>query len=151
MAGHDHTPDLHEHSDQWHHHAATEGSPQHEHAAIANPAVLFHWFLLITASMVAVIVALGMYFGKYYSTTRQEKIETLDFYNRPEGPRERLAQAEASLWPDKPVAQYTYHAANTQTHTVQLPIEQAMAKVLAKYQSAKTAQAPVPTEQTKQQ
>jgi hypothetical protein len=145
MAGHDHTPDLHEHTDDWHHHSKVEGAPQIEHASVANPNVLVHWLIGIIISMLVVIAALGMYFARYYSLTRQDKIETLDFYNGPGGAHDQLVKAEGSLGTDKTQGQYTYHAANAQSHTVQIPIEQAMQRVVAKYQSSKTAQAPATT------
>jgi hypothetical protein len=137
MAGHDHTPDVHEHTDQWHHHSSAEGVPQVEHASVANPHVLIHWLILISIAMIVVIAALGMYFGKYYDQVRREKVETLYFYdNFGNPPREK---AEGDLGVGKPVSQFVYHAASATT--VQLPIEQAMNKVIAKYGSSKTAQA----------
>lgn len=148
MAGHDHTPDFHEHTDDWHHHSKGEGAPQIEHASVANPNVLIHWLIGIIVSMLVVITALGMYFARYYNLARQEKIETLDFYNGPGGPHERLLEAEGRLGLDKASGQFVYHAANAQSHTVQLPIEQAMQRVVARYQSSKTAQAPSATPST---
>jgi len=139
MPGHDHTPNLHEHTDQWHHHSTVEGAPQIEHSSVANPTVLIHWLVLILASGLVVIAALGMYFSRYYSMTRQDKIETLVFYET--NARPKLIEAEDKLGIGKQPNQYVYHAANAQTHTVQLPIDQAMQRVVAKYQSGKTAQA----------
>jgi hypothetical protein len=141
MAGHDHTPNLHEHTDQWHHHSSVEGAPQIEHASVANPSVLIHWLVLILISGLVVIAALGMYFSRYYSLTRQEKIETLVFYEQNAHPK--LIEAEGKLGIDKPKSQYVYKAANAQAHTVQLPIDEAMQRVVAKYQgSGKSSQAP---------
>src|SRR5689334_4610591 len=128
MAGHDHTPDLHEHSDQWHHHSAVEGAPQVEHASVANPHVLIHWLVLISIAMIVVIAALGMYFGKYYDQVRREKVETLVFYD--ENAKPRLIEAEGKLGIGKRSEDYVYHAATA--NTVQIPIEQAMNKVLAR-------------------
>ena len=145
MAGHDHTPDLHEHTDEWHHHTAAEGVPQIEHASVANPSVLIHWLVAIVVSMLVVIVALGMYFSRYYTLIRQDKVETLDFYAGPGGARDKLLEAEGRLGTDKPLSQYVYKPANPQAHTVQIPIEHAMQRVVAKYQTTKSAQAPAAT------
>ena len=131
MAGHDHTQVVHDHADSWHHHSAAEGRPQHEHTAIANPSVLFHWFLLIVVSGITVIVALMMFFGKTYNLARREKIETLYFYDNFAAPARD--KAEGLLGVDKPLSQYTYHPADAQAHTVQLPIEEAMNRVVQKY------------------
>ncbi len=131
MAGHDHTIAVHDHSDAWHHHATAEGVPQHEHAATADAGLLLRWFMLFMVSGVVVIIALLMYFGKYSNTIRQERVETLDFYHQNAEPL--LINAEAKLGVGKPISQYTYKAANAQDHTVQLPIEQAMQKVVENY------------------
>src|SRR5262245_61950509 len=120
MAGHDHTPDLHEHTDDWHHHARAEGAPQIEHASVANPNVLIHWLIGIDIAMPVLITALGMSFAPYYSLTRQDKVETLAFYD--EVARPKLIEAEARLGTDKPLGQYVYKAANPQAKTVQIPI-----------------------------
>jgi hypothetical protein len=149
MAGHDHTQVVHDHADSWHHHTSAEGRPQHEHASVANPHVLIHWFFLIVISGIVVIVSLLMYFGKMYNTTRQQRVETLQFYQENAWPRVR--DAEAALGTDRPLSQFVFRAADRQAHTVQLPIEEAMKRVVARYQSSKTAQAPETTAtQTKQ-
>jgi cytoskeletal protein RodZ len=140
MAGHDQTQVVHEHADSWHHHTSAEGRPQHEHASVANPHVLFHWFFLIVVSGVVVIVALFMYFGKMYNTTRQERVETLQFYQDNAWPKVR--DSEAALGTDRPLSQFTYHAADKQAHTVQLPIEEAMNRVVQRYRPGTSAQGP---------
>lgn len=142
MSGHDQTPQHHEHTDDWHHHSAAEGVPQHEHASIANPSVLIHWLILIGASMIVVITALAMYFGRAYNEERQTKIETLYFYDNYGAPPRDAA--ESTLGVNTPLDHYSYKAANAQNHTVQLPIEQAMKKVVDKYQATKSASASSP-------
>ncbi len=145
MAGHDETVVVHEHADEWHHHTAAEGKPQHEHAGVANTSALFHWLILILISGITVIIALSMYFGKYYNTIRQERIETLQFYKAGTAPRDK---AEGDLGIDTPLAHFTYHAtADKAAHTVQLPIDQAMKTVVDRYgaDAAKTpATSPTP-------
>jgi hypothetical protein len=129
MAGHDHTPAVHEHADEWHHHTAAEGRPQHEHAAIANPGALIKWFLAIVVTLVVTLMALVMYFKSYYATVvRPSVIETTDLSRPAMTSRE---EAERRLGVGQ--ARYEYKPADPQARTVQLPIEQAMQKTVERY------------------
>jgi hypothetical protein len=131
MAGHDHTQAVQEHSDEWHHHSAAEGRPQHEHAAIANPGALLKWFMLIVIALVVTLVALIMYFQNYYSTVmRPAVIETT---NLSTGANTARASAESRLGTNEPISKYQYKPADPKARTVQIHIEQAMQKTIEKY------------------
>jgi flagellar basal body-associated protein FliL len=128
MAGHDHTPEIHEHADAWHHHTPEEGLPQHEHAAIVNAGALLKWFIGITVVLVVVILALCMYFFRYSTQMRALYVENQELAKQA---MTDIAKAEAQLGTDgKPFA---YTALNKQTRTVQIPIEQAMKQTVARY------------------
>ena len=134
MAGHDHTPEIHEHADAWHHHSAAEGMPQHEHASIVDAGALIKWFIGTSIILVVLIVALCMYFFRYNTQMRALYIENQEMAQQA---LTALAQAEKQLGTDgKPPEAFEYTALNKQARTVQTPIQKAMDDTVKRYQSA---------------
>ncbi len=69
------TPQVHEHTDDWHHHSAEEGTPQAEHGEKPNIPILMGAFLASVAFVGATILATYLYFGVYTQTLRAERLE----------------------------------------------------------------------------
>lgn len=132
MSGHNHTPEVHEHADAWHHHSDAEGLPQQEHMATLNTLAIARWGLAITVMLVVFVVATGMYFSKYTArlrTERQEREAWAGLAAEAQGLRD---SAEAVLSTGgKPE---TYSWVSDQEGRVQLPIDKAMRKVVQRYE-----------------
>lgn len=75
MSHNEHTPEHHEHVDQWHMHTSTEGLPQEEHGARANPWVLLAVFVFSIIFLVVFIGATIVYAKGYVSGVRARKAE----------------------------------------------------------------------------
>lgn len=133
MSGHEHTPAVHEHVDSWHHHEAVEGKPQHEHAGVANPGLIARWFAGILVSVVGLIVIVSVYFVKYSSQMRAQRIETYTVMSQ--DARAARTAAEGTLGFNGVVAGYGW--ANRDTGAVQLPVGEAMKKVVKNYGAKK--------------
>lgn len=67
-ASHPHTPEVHESADAWHHHAASEPVPQHEHAATLNTRMLAVGFVALTVAIASLVIALVLFFNAMTST-----------------------------------------------------------------------------------
>jgi hypothetical protein len=135
MAGHDHTPEIHEHADAWHHHSAAEGMPQHEHASIVDAGALIKWFVGSTVVLVVLILALCMYFFRYNTQMRALYIENQEMAQQA---LTDIAKAEKQLGTDGKPFEYT--AVNKQTRAVQIPIDQAMKQTVQRYNAGKKPQ-----------
>lgn len=132
MAGHDHTPVIHEHADAWHHHTADEGMPQHEHAGIVDAGAIMKWLVAIVVSLLVTIVALKMYFTHYTNQLRTDPIVGNETIASSDVANTARAHAESRLGTDGRSFQYT--AADKKARTVQLPIDAAMRRTVEKYQ-----------------
>lgn len=133
MSGHEHTPAVHAHADAWHHHDSAEGMPQREHAGVANPAAIARWFTVILIAVVGLIIILSVYFVKYTTMMRHERIETFAWISKDAVNAKAQAEGKLGMTGGTPV--YTW--ADAATGAVQIPIEQAMKQVVAKYEGAK--------------
>jgi hypothetical protein len=129
MAGHDHTPEIHEHADAWHHHIPEEGMPQHEHAAKVDSGALIKWFVGTTVLLIVTIVALKMYFTKYTTEMRRTSVETTKMGEKA---RTSLAEAEAALGIDG--QPFKHRIVDKKTKAVQLPLDEAIARTVKKYE-----------------
>ncbi|MBL9002202.1 MAG: hypothetical protein JNK25_13805 [Phycisphaerae bacterium] len=129
MSGHEHTPAVHDHADAWHHHDATEGMPQREHAGVADPMAIARWFTGILIVVVGLIIILSVYFVKYTTQMRHDRIETFGWISKDAATAR--AQAEARL--GMTGGPFLFEWSDAAAGTVQLPIEQAMSKVVSKY------------------
>lgn len=117
-----HTPELHEVADQWHHHEAAEGMPQKEHGPRVNTVVLTGVFLAIVIVITGTIAAAILYFNQHITVLRQHEIETTVLAAEA---NEYRAAAEASF------ATYTW--VDAEKGVVQLPLGVARERVLARY------------------
>jgi hypothetical protein len=117
-----HTPEVHAHSDEWHHHTPDEGVPQAEHAANLNTVVLLKWFALIIIFIVVSIGALWQYFNYYTAHFVGARTETevlaQDYYTK-------KASIDAEL--------ANFGVVDAKAGTVQIPVGDAMKKVVEKY------------------
>ncbi|MDX2131682.1 MAG: hypothetical protein SFY69_06495 [Planctomycetota bacterium] len=135
MSGHNHTPEVHEHVDAWHHHGADEGLPQAEHLGNLNVTAIFRWGAAISVIFVLVLVVTAMYFSRYTNRLRLERQERAAWNGLSAEARGLRDSAEATLSTGgKPE---TYAWASEQQGAVQLPIEQAMRKVAQTYREGK--------------
>lgn len=115
--------DAHSHDDAWHSHDATEPPAQETHGTI-NFGMIFGVFLGIVAFVVVSVVALMVAFN-HTNNIKQETIteRSLAAEHRPK--RERVEQ---DMMEDQ------YKVADAQRKLVQIPLAQAMDKVLVKYE-----------------
>lgn len=125
---HNHTPEVHEHADAWHHHDPEEGFPQGEHTAVIDAGLLAKWFVGIVVSVTLFIVVIAVYFTGYISTFRKTQVETsLNF-----DAQSAKNAAAVSLSTDEKQPEF-YAWTDAQAGQVQIPISKAMQKVAAKY------------------
>ncbi|MBS0196364.1 MAG: hypothetical protein JSR77_06365 [Planctomycetes bacterium] len=129
MAGHEHTPAIHEHADAWHHHEAIEGTPQHEHAGVADPGLIARWFVGILITVVGLILVISVYFIKYATQLRVERVEQYAYLSKDAKEAKTAAEAKLSV-SGMPV---TYSWSDPAAGLVQIPIDDAMKKVVEKY------------------
>jgi heme/copper-type cytochrome/quinol oxidase subunit 3 len=120
------TPEVHEHSDDWHHHSAQEGAPQAEHGEKPNIPILMGAFLASVAFVGATILATYLYFGVYTQTLRAERMENTalakEFLDYRTGSSDQLTLA--NKWVSDDAAR---------AGQAPIPIEKAKEKVIAKY------------------
>lgn len=118
-----HTPEVHEHVDSWHHHDRSEGVPQAEHAAVLDTAALLKWFLLILVLLVLSIGALWQYFNfysaKFVAERRETDVLSADYYAHRAATDSELAN---------------YSVTDAKAGKVQVPVEEAMKKIVGRYQ-----------------
>lgn len=76
MSGTLHTPEVHEHADEWHRHSKAEGAPQAEHAGVVNVKLLFIWMVGISVFVVVSVVGTLMYFNSFSNQLRATSVET---------------------------------------------------------------------------
>jgi hypothetical protein len=120
----DHSPAQETSLDAWHEHPLDKGVPQKEHGAHANTHALLLVFAVVTVSTVAFSVVIGLFF--------------INQVNRLKGERESsnfgAAVADSAAYKkDALAAQAGYGW--TAEGNVRLPIDKAMEKVVAAYQS----------------
>lgn len=117
------TPEVHEHADDWHHHASeVEGMPQVEHGSVINTLTVGKWFVLIVLSVVATCAVLYLYFQHYATQYKAQQIENVSWSTDSAVYRARI-EGELNGKPDWINHDY-----------VRLPISDAMAKVVKDYQ-----------------
>jgi hypothetical protein len=117
---HDHG---HDHGDHWHTHDASEPAPQATHGSI-NFGMIFGVFLGIVAFVVVSVVALMVGFN-HVNTEKKLAITESSLAAEYRPKRERVEQ-------DMMEAQFK--VADPAKKLVQIPLSQAMDKVLAKYE-----------------
>ncbi len=121
-----HTPTVHEHADDWHHHAAAEGVPQAEHTGAASSSAIAKWMAAITVTVIAVIILLVMYAGRVTTRYRAERMERQGWLVLNSGARHAKATAQSMLTTPGPSGEKAYR----------IPIDTAIDKVVAAYQAA---------------
>lgn len=122
MGHHAHTPAPHQHADSWHHHTAAEGVPQHEHLAVINTMSLAKWFVILVVALVTVIIVISVYFTSAVTRMKAARIET------------NALSAEVSHEKARTAAILST-GKDPQGVSVQLPIDQAMDRVVTRYQN----------------
>lgn len=140
MSGHNHDPHANPHAgphgrdtrhthppeerlDAWHTHSAEEGAPQEEHAAKANPVLLFGVFIATVAGVVGMVLAVILYFGAYKTDLRERYVENLAMADKANAAK---AAATAEL-----AGPYTW--IGPQQENIRIPITQAMERVIERY------------------
>lgn len=122
MAHHNHTPEVHEHVDEWHRHTADEGKPQQEHAGVISSVALLKAFVAITVTVVGLVIVLQMY---YTHTVTQIKAEQMETANLAKEWTSTRAQWDAALTTAAPIGESGWR----------IPVDKAMDRVIAKYES----------------
>lgn len=134
MSSHEHTPEVHEHADAWHHHENAEGEPQHEHTATVNTGLLAKWFVALVVGFGVVVVLLVMFFGREVTARKAAAIETnvlaREYLNYRRNSEKALGMGDGG-------AAFTYEWSDPKAGAVQIPVEDAMKKVEAKYQGSR--------------
>lgn len=125
MAHHNHTPDVHEHADDWHRHSAAEGKPQHEHAGTVSPLALIKAFVGILGTVVISVIVLSMYYTHTVTQVKAEAMEkslAADWYST-------RAQWDEALRTPKAIGESGWR----------IPLDKAMDRVVAKYETRATS------------
>lgn len=133
MSGHNHTPEVHEHADSWHHHEKAEGMPQPEHLAVLNVRSISIWGALTVVSLAIVMVALGMYFAQYTNAHKVDKQERQGWAALSKESRAARDRAELMLSTGTHVGNEEYSWAPEGGDKVTIPVNKAMEKVIADY------------------
>ncbi len=130
MAHHPHTPGVHDHADDWHHHEAAEGLPQREHASVINTRVLLGWSAAIVVGFGIIVIAVIIYFGAYTRDLKQLRVERMGY--------EGIA---AEYWRTKSAAEnalgladsFTFQWVDASAGTVAIPLSAAKENVVERY------------------
>ncbi len=117
-----HLPVEHEQTDSWHRHAASEGTPQEEHASKINPVMVSIVFFLTFVTTFALIAVVALYANSYLTKKRVERVETTKMAEAAVNSRNAATQALES-----------YGWVNQIEGTVRVPIDQAMDEVVKQY------------------
>lgn len=125
---HQHTPEVKEHADSWHHHEKSEGLPQREHASVIDTGLMFRWFAAISIMLVSLIIAICVYFTSTVTQLKAQLEETPNFAR--EGNRRR-EEAMAALGAGGAPFQYAW--ADAAEGKVRIPIDAAMDKTIQAY------------------
>lgn len=126
MSSNLHTPEVHEHADDWHHHAKGEGRPQAEHTSVVNVNALFVWIIGISVFVVVSVVATLMYFNSYSNQLRASAVETT---NSAKAFKAAQFNAEKELGLRGQAGEYAW----MNHDQVRTPIDVAKRKVVASY------------------
>ncbi|MBN8597561.1 MAG: hypothetical protein J0L78_07805 [Planctomycetes bacterium] len=121
MSSHDQS--AHGHADDWHHHSAAEGVPQHEHAATINTANTFIVLFVIFGFTAVFILVTILYFNVTVRQVQDARVETIggaQMFNLMKG------QMEADL--------STFGVVDAEKKIVRIPIDRAMDRVVRQYQ-----------------
>jgi hypothetical protein len=129
-AAHNHSDDAHAHGDEWHTHDATEPAPQAGHGTI-NIGVLMGVFFGIVAFVTVSVVALAVAFN-HTNALKQDTITERSLAAEYRPKRERV---------ERELMEPAFKVIDGQTKTVQIPLSQAMEKVLAQYDAGTKAMA----------
>lgn len=133
MSGHNHTPEVHEHADSWHHHSADEGLPQHEHLAVLNTVAIARWGIFISVSLVVVMVSLGAYFSSYVTKLKHDREEREAWLRISQSARGFRESADKALSTGEQADKPAYSWAPEGDGKVQIPLDQAMQRVVQSY------------------
>jgi len=114
--------EIHDDPDAWHEHGAGETAPQHEHAATVNPYFISGVLVFIILFVAVLVVLVQMFFASTESRIRAAKTETVDPYLAYESDTAAQRSILAS-----------YGIADADAGTAHIPIEQAMQKIVERY------------------
>jgi len=115
----------HESPDEWHRHSREDGAPQPEHAGHVNALALWIAFGAMVVFLAAVIGGLILYYNQQIVALRQERLETT-----------RLAEEFGIPYKEQAMSDLaSYGIVNPEAETYQIPIDQAMDKVIQAYQN----------------
>lgn len=111
--------------DNWHQHSAEEGAPQHEHGSHMTVKALGMTFIIMTVGVILTILILVAFFNSYVGKYKAGKTEGTGMmepaFNAKLAAREKL---NSYGWVDR------------DTRTVHIPLDQAMQRVMAEYETA---------------
>lgn len=130
MGHNQHTPPVHGHADDWHHHDSSEGLPQGEHSAVINTGVLMGWSVAIVVAFGIIVIAVVVYFGDYSRRLKQHRVERMGY--------EGIA---AEYWRSKAAADnalgltdsFTFQWVDAKAGTIAVPLESAQQSVMRRY------------------
>ena len=108
-----------EHADAWHHHEASEGLPQEEHAGTTSIGVMAKGLALIIVATLGMVAVTMLYMNNHIDKLRRERADqdlSADYTGYREGTKTRL---EGFGWVD--------------SATVHVPIGMAQDRVLKRY------------------
>lgn len=127
---HGHTPEVHGHADDWHHHDPSgEGIPQSEHGSIASPATITKWYVGLVGGVAISILALAMYYASYLEPLKKERFEREGWAGLSEQAQNYKQSVKAELQRSGPV----------EGGGTKISIDAAMDKIVEKYKSRRAS------------
>ncbi len=120
--------EVHDRPDSWHHHAAAEGVPQHEHARVASPGTIARWFVGMVVTLVGSVTILILFFNHEVSQARATRIESTAMSAEYAAMRVRV---NADLGLDGLPGAWTW--SDPQQDLASAPVRVGMERVVARY------------------
>lgn len=138
MSKHDphYAPEPPEHPDQWHRHTPDEGAPQDEHVPQANPYLLAGIMGVLTVSFIALLIVVVLYYFQYTTKIRREKMENTTPSKESYDYRNELMK-KLDLTAKIDPGTYAWADLASGSEAVQIPLDQAVDKVLNHYASGR--------------
>ena len=130
----------HAEADEWHHHGAEEGAPQEEHLAQVNAFALIKWLVVIIAIVVVTVWGLAKLTQVVTdSIERENEIKVVNLLTDPATNSNSRAAVEA-----KGQAEFSKPAHVLPNGSIAIPLNDAMSKVLTKYEKGLSLEASLP-------
>lgn len=130
----------HAHADEWHHHGVEEGAPQDEHLAQVNAFALIKWLIVIIAIVVVTVWGLAKLTQVVTdSLTKENELRVVGELIDP-----ATNENSRKTFENKAAEQFGKPAHVLTGGAIAIPINDAMSKVLTKYEKGQSLEASLP-------